>query len=110
MIHKYRIDFELAMSQGIHPYDKEGLIVEAHTAADAIVQASFQLDEIVRRFAHYAGDKWRIAKIAPVPEPEVEQYDGRPMCIVRGCEELVASAEAFSVYCSAHEPGKEPKR
>jgi hypothetical protein len=68
VIYKYRIDFKLASGQILYPYDKEGIIVEAHTAEDAAFQAQFELNEIVERYALMAGDRWRITKIAPVIE------------------------------------------
>lgn len=73
MIHKYRVDFRFESGVLIYPYAEEGIIIEAHTAEDALTQARIEIDEINKRNNMVAGDRWHFTKIAPVPEKEGEE-------------------------------------
>jgi hypothetical protein len=73
MIHKYRIDFRFESGILLAPYDEEGIIIEAHTAEDALTQARIEIDWIIKQSSILSHDgawsgRWFFTKIAPLPE------------------------------------------
>lgn len=72
MLHKYKIFFRFESGVLIHPFDKDGLTIEAHDAKDAMIQASVEIDEINRRQNMIAGDRWCFTKVIALPDEESE--------------------------------------
>lgn len=77
MLHKYKIEFRWESGIQIYPYTTEGVIIEAHTAEDALTQARIEIDEITRQNASIIGwhGSWIIIKIVALPDATEEKGD-----------------------------------